>query len=101
MVRRNGSGNSSFADSGASGRSSGRESVPKDKSERIRLLIAWWGARRTSPLGPVLLCPAETLIVMARDEVRYRAATAGPRHRKKRLTERIRCGITLGRNRRA
>src|SRR5260370_16275021 len=55
MVRRNESGNSSFADSGASGRSSGRESVPKDKSERIRLLIAWWGARRTSHLGPVLL----------------------------------------------
>jgi hypothetical protein len=34
------------------------------------------------------------MIVMARDEVRYRVATAGPRHRKKRLTERIRCGIT-------
>ena len=49
-----GSGNSSFADSGADGRSSGRESAPKDKSERIRL-IAWWGARRTSHLGPVLL----------------------------------------------
>ena len=28
--------------------------APKDKSERIRL-IAWWGARRTSHLGPVLL----------------------------------------------
>ena len=55
MVRRSGSGNSSFADSGASGRSSGRESAPKDKSERIRLLIAWWGARRTSHLGPALL----------------------------------------------
>src|SRR5229473_1296653 len=55
MVRRNGSGNSSFADSGASGRSSGRESVPKDKSERIRLPIAGWGARRTSHFGPVLL----------------------------------------------
>jgi len=41
--------------SGAKGRSSGRESAPKDKSERIRLLIAWWGARRTSHLGPVLL----------------------------------------------
>ena len=41
--------------SGANGRSSGRESAPKDKSERIRLLIAWWGARRTSHLGPVLL----------------------------------------------
>src|SRR6266478_4794922 len=40
--------------SGANGRSSGRESAPKDKSERIRL-IAWWGARRTSHLGPVLL----------------------------------------------
>jgi hypothetical protein len=46
---------SSFADSGASGRSSGRESAPKDKSERIRLPIAGWGARRTSHLGPVLL----------------------------------------------
>src|SRR5713101_697285 len=55
MVRRNGSGNSSFADSGASGRSSGRESAPKDKSERIRLPIAGWGARRTTHLGPVLL----------------------------------------------
>src|SRR5713101_1725150 len=55
MVRRNGSGNSSFADSGASGRSSGRESVPKDKSERIRLPIAGWGARWTSHFGPVLL----------------------------------------------
>ncbi len=41
--------------SGANGRSSGRESAPKDKSERIRLLIAWWGARRTSHFGPVLL----------------------------------------------
>ena len=40
--------------SGANGRSSGRELAPKDKSERIRL-IAWWGARRTSHLGPVLL----------------------------------------------
>jgi hypothetical protein len=29
--------------------------VPKDKSERIRLPIAGWGARRTSHLGPVLL----------------------------------------------
>ena len=28
--------------------------APKDKSERIRL-IAWWGARRTSHLGPALL----------------------------------------------
>src|SRR5208282_6809423 len=40
--------------SGANGRSSERESAPKDKSERIRL-IAWWGARRTSHLGHVLL----------------------------------------------
>jgi hypothetical protein len=29
--------------------------APKDKSERIRLPIFWWGARRTSHLGPVLL----------------------------------------------
>src|SRR5437667_7577992 len=27
----------------------------RHKSERIWLLIAWWGARRTSHLGPVLL----------------------------------------------
>ena len=39
---------------GPDGRSSGRELAPKDKSERIRL-IAWWGARRTSRLGPALL----------------------------------------------
>ncbi len=29
--------------------------MPKDKSERIRLPIAGWGARRTSHFGPVLL----------------------------------------------
>ena len=29
--------------------------APKDKSERIRLPIFLWGARRTSHLGPVLL----------------------------------------------
>jgi hypothetical protein len=40
--------------SGPNGRSSGRELAPKDKSERIRL-IAWWDARRTNRLGPVLL----------------------------------------------
>ena len=39
----------------ANGRSSGSESAPKDKSGRIRLPIFWWGARRTSHLGPVLL----------------------------------------------
>ena len=39
---------------GPNGRSSGSELAPKGKSERIRL-IAWWGARRTSHLGPVLL----------------------------------------------
>jgi len=39
---------------GPNGRFSGRKLAPKDKSERIRL-IAWWGARRTSHLGPVLL----------------------------------------------
>src|ERR1700730_18986068 len=39
---------------GPNGRSSGSELAPKDKSERIRL-IARWGARRTSHLGPVLL----------------------------------------------
>ena len=41
--------------SGANGRSSGSELAPRDKSERIRLPILWWGARRTSHLGPVLL----------------------------------------------
>jgi hypothetical protein len=29
--------------------------APKGKSERIRLPIFWWGARRTSHLRPVLL----------------------------------------------
>jgi hypothetical protein len=29
--------------------------APKDKSERISLPIFWWGARRISDLGPVLL----------------------------------------------
>jgi hypothetical protein len=55
MVGRDESGNSSFADKRANGRSLGRASAPKDRSERIGLLIARWGARRTGHLGPVLL----------------------------------------------
>jgi len=42
--------------SGANGRSSGRESAPKDKLEQIRLLIAWWARpdqpSRTRPTLP-------------------------------------------------
>ena len=36
----------------------------------------------------------EKLTVMAWNEVDYRAARGGPRHCKKWLTKRIRCGIT-------
>jgi hypothetical protein len=41
--------------SGANGRSLGRASAPKDKSERVGLLIARFGARGTRHLGPIAL----------------------------------------------